>query len=273
MFVKVLVVLRGKLRKKEEEVVMLDNKEVAMPGKREVNHQEDKREDKPILRKTRSLTRADEQHQREMEEKVKVTEETQKENSHMPKISNNGFAKKKAAKRSLDKVLVDLKARVGPDANDAEPEVIEVELEEKSVNIKSLNVKDAAEAQQIIRDLTSQLSKREDEYVEMKAENLSKDQKIRALEQNLGKLDQKFECFKNDREELQKYMKMNVDLIKKLDVLNEAVKVRDVEIEALKKVETSKEETVSRQQIETMRTFMTKQNRQLMNLETMMKEN
>ena len=244
-----------------------------MPGKREVNHQEDKREDKPTLRKTRSLTRADEQHQREMEEKVKVTEETEKENSHMPKIPNNGFAKKKAAKRSLDKVLVDLKARVGPDAKDAEPEVIEVELEERSVNIKSLNVKDAAEAQQIIRDLTSQLSKREDEYVEMKAENLSKDQKIRALEQNLGKLDQKFECFKNDREELQKYMKMNVDLIKKLDVLNEAVKVRDVEIEALKKVETRKEETVSRQQIETMRTFMTKQNRQLMNLETKMKEN
>ena len=66
---------------------------------------------------------------------------------------------------------------------------------------------------------------------------------------------------------------MNVDLIKKLDVLNEAVKVRDVEIEALKKVETPKEETVSRQQIETMRTFMTKQNRQLMNLETKMKEN
>ena len=215
VFVKVLVVLRGKVRKKEEEVVMLDNKEVAMMGKREVNHQEDK----PTLRKTRSLTRADEQHQREMEEKVKVTEETEKEISHMPKISNNGFAKKKATKRSLDKVLVDLKARVGPDAKDAEPEVIEVELEEKSVNIKSLNVKDAAEAQQIIRDLTSQLSKREDEYVEMKAENLSKDQKIRALEQNLGKLDQKFECFKNDREELQKYMKMNVDLIKKLDVL------------------------------------------------------
>ena len=254
-----------------------------MPGKREVNHQEGKvnhqedkvnhQEDKPTLRKTRSLTRADEQHQREMEEKVKVTEETEKENSHMPKIPNNGFAKKKAAKRSLDKVLVDLKARVGPDAKDAEPEVIEVELEEKSVNIKSLNVKDAAEAQQIIRDLTSQLSKREDEYVEMKAESLSKDQKIRALEQNLGKLDQKFECFKNDREELQKYMKMNVDLIKKLDVLNEAVKARDVEIEALKKVETPKEETVSRQQIETMRTFMTKQNRQLMNLETKMKEN
>ena len=75
MFVKVLVVLRGKVRKQEEEVVMLDNKEVAMPGKREVNHQEDKREDKPTLRKTRSLTRADEQHQREMEEKVKVPEE------------------------------------------------------------------------------------------------------------------------------------------------------------------------------------------------------
>ena len=60
MFVKVLVVLRGKVRKKEEEVVLLDNKEVAMPGKREVNHQEDK----PTLRKTRSLTRGDEQHQR-----------------------------------------------------------------------------------------------------------------------------------------------------------------------------------------------------------------
>ena len=223
-------------------------------------------------RKTRSLTRADEQLLKD-EKKVKVKrgaeddeplrkdgeknvkEEARANTSALKSGSSSG---KKVVKRSLDKVLVDLKAKADPEevsANEEDVEVFEVE------NDSFEEVDDSAEeAQETIRDLKSKLSRLEDVYVEMKAENLSKDQKIRKMSLNLNKVDEKFKSFKNDRADLVRYMKLNVDLIKKLEIVNEAVKARDSEIESLKNGENEKKEKVTHQDIENMRTVMAKQN-------------
>ena len=200
------------------------------------------------MRKTRSLTRADQKLHKDEEkkggeqkllsgeeQKVKV-----KANSSALKSSNQITSSKKVGKRSLDLVLVDLKkGKEEPEevvANEKDDEeVVEIEndfLEE--VRNTSFNANDSAEAQEIIRNLTNQLSSQEDKYVEMKAENLSKDQKIRKLSQNLNTVGEKFESFKSDRADLVKYMQLNVNLIKKLEVVNEAVKMRDAEIESIK---------------------------------------
>ena len=238
------------------------------------------------MRKTRSLTRADQKLLRDDEKKVKVKDQQvhkdedqkveAKANSSAIK-STSGFTSKKVGKRSLDLVLVDLKkAKAGPEevsANEKDEEVIEIENDSfQEVRNTSFNADDSAEAQEIIRNLTNQLSGQEDKYVEMKAENLSKDQKIRKLSQNLSTLDHKFESFKSDRADLCKYMKLNVDLIKKLEIVTEAVKARDSEIELLKKVENQKTENVKRQDIENMRTVIAKQSRALINLEVKVKE-
>ena len=252
LLIKVLVVLKGR-RKEEEETTT-------------------------TTRKTRSLTRADQKLLRDEEQKVKVKEGA-KANSSALKTSS-GFAGKKVGKRSLDLVLVDLKkAKAGPEESeevfasekDAEEEVVEIENDSfEEVGNTSFN---AGNSEELIQNLTNQLSTQEDKYVEMKAENLSKDQTIRKLSQNLSKLDEKFGSFKSDRADLVKYMQLNVDLIKKLEVMSEAVKARDAEIEALKNVKKPKTENVThRQDIENMRTVMAKQSRALINLEVKMKE-
>ena len=252
LLIKVLVVLKGR-RKEEEETTT-------------------------TTRKTRSLTRADQKLLRDEEQKVKVKEGA-KANSSALKTSS-GVGGKKVGKRSLDLVLVDLKkAKAGPEESeevfasekDAEEEVIEIENDSfEEVGNTSFN---AGNSEELIQNLTNQLSTQEDKYVEMKAENLSKDQTIRKLSQNLSKLDEKFGSFKNDRADLVKYMQLNVDLIKKLEVVSEAVKARDVEIESLKDVEKPKTKNAThRQDIENMRTVMAKQSRALVNLEVSFKQ-
>ena len=89
---------------------------------------------------------------------------------------------------------------------------------------------------------------------------------------NLNKVDEKFKSFKTDRADLVRYMKLNVDLIKKLEIVNEAVKARDSEIESLKNGENEKNEKVTHRDIENMRTVMAKQNRMMINLEVKVKE-
>ena len=239
------------------------------------------------MRKTRSLTRADQKLHKDEEkkggeqkllrgeeQKVKV-----KANSSALKSSNQITSSKKVVKRSLDLVLVDLKkGKEEPEevvANEKDDEeVVEIENDSfEEVRNISFNANDSAEAQEIIRNLTNQLSSQEDKYVEMKAENLSKDQKIRKLSQNLNTVGEKFESFKSDRADLVKYMQLNVNLIKKLEVVNEAVKARDAEIESIKKAEKPKTENVThRQDIENMRTVIARQSRNLINLEVKMKE-
>ena len=242
--------------------------------------------EKTTRRKTRSLTRADEQLLKD-EKKVKVKrgaeddeplrkdgeknvkEEAKANTSALKSGSSSG---KKVVKRSLDKVLVDLKAKADPEEVSANEEDVEEEVFEVE-NDSFEEVDDSAEeAQETIRDLKSKLSRLEDEYVEMKAENLSKDQKIRKMSLNLNKVDEKFKSFKNDRADLVRYMKLNVDLIKKLEIVNEAVKARDSEIESLKNGENEKKEKVTHQDIENMRTVMAKQNRMMINLEVKVKE-
>ena len=190
----------------------------------------------------------------------------------------------KVQKKSLDKVVVGLKAKaevvrkpaiatkvlVKPTDTSDQDDSIEEVVEEKK---NKFNGDESTEAQEIIRDLTKQLSDLEDKFVEGKAENFSKDEKIRKLSENISTITSKFEELKNDRSELVKSMKTNVELIEKLKVVTSALGERDEKIEELKAASQAADASSSFiGDLKRMRLQMMNQNKKVVDLEIKLKE-
>ena len=203
----------------------------------------------------------------------------------------------KKVKKSLDKVLVGLRAKVEPPAtrrppiasktlvkpldksSDEESVFDKVNSRKGSFNMSSsssnFNGDESIEAQEIIRSLTKQLSDMEDKYVEEKADNVNKEEKIRKLTENISIISDRFEELKNDRSELVQSMKTNVELIGKLKIVTDAIGDRDQEIETLKAAAAEKVKTPTKisAEIKKMRQLMINQNRKTIELEVKLKEN